>query len=90
MSLIRQRRRKAPRRDDGGPAELPPQPFSPADLVLLCSFGSDLSGTRTHQELQSALMLAGYRGVFNRYFIATSPLLDRRAGSHYVLHRYAP
>jgi hypothetical protein len=90
MSLIRQRRRKAPGRDDRGPAELAPQPFSSADVVLLCSFGPDLSGSRTHQELQSVLMLAGYRGVFNRYFIAASPLLDRRAGGRYVLHRYAP
>jgi hypothetical protein len=90
MSLIRQRRRKAPGRDDREPALLAVQPFSFADLVLLCSFGPDLTGARTRHELGHALMLAGYRGAFNRHLLATSPLLDRRAGNRYVLHRHAP
>ena len=88
MSLIRQRRRKAPGRDDREPAPPAVQPFSSADLVLLCSFGPDLTSSRTHDELRTALMLAGYRGAFNRHLIATSPLLDRRAGNRYVLHRH--
>ena len=88
MSLIRQRRRKATGRDNREPTQRPVQPFSPADLVLLCSFGPDLTGSRTRHELGQALMLAGYRGAFNRHLLATSPLLDRRAGNRYVLHQH--
>ena len=89
MSPIRHRRRTA-HRNDATPAELAAQLFSSADLVLLCSFGPYWPAHEPIKELQSALMLAGYRGAFNRHLIATSALLDRRAGSRYVVCRYAP
>jgi hypothetical protein len=90
MSLIRQRRRRDPGRHVEPLAQFAGQPFSSADLVLLCSFGPDLVRPRTQRELRRALLLAGYGGPLCRHLILTSPLLQRRAGNRYVLHRFAP
>jgi hypothetical protein len=90
MSRTRQWRRTAPGPAGRGLTQPAAQPFSCADLVLLCSFGPDLASTRTHHELHDALLLAGYRGALPRHLIATSPLLDRYAGNRYALHRYDP
>ena len=88
MSEIRQRRRKGPGRRMGSLEQLATEPFPSADLVLLCSFGADLARTRTGQELRLALCLAGYGGAHGRHLIQTSPLLRRRAGDRFVLHRF--
>ena len=64
------------------------EPFPSADLVLLCSFGPDLDRTRTHQELRVALRSAGYGGSLGRHLILTSPLLRRRPGNRFTLHRF--
>ena len=90
MSLIRQRRRRYPGGQVGPLDQLAAQPFSSADLVLLCSFGPDLVRPRTQRELRHALLLAGYRGPLGRHLILTSPLLQRRAGNRYVLQQFSP
>ena len=88
MGVIRQRRRNDPPRRVGPLEQLVTEPFPSADLVLLCSFGADLARTRTGQELRLALCLAGYGGAHGRHLILTSPLLRRRAGDRFVLHRF--
>ena len=89
MSLIRQRRRKGRGRQVGPLELLAAEPFPSADLVLLCSFGADLTRTRTGQELRLALWSAGYGGPLGRHLILASPLLRRRPGNRFVLHRFA-
>ena len=88
MSVIRQRRRKGPQRRVGPLEQLATEPFPTADLVLLCNFGADLTRSRTGQELRHALCLAGYGGAHGRHLILTSPLLRRRPGDRFVLHRF--
>ena len=88
MSLIRQRRRNHPERWVTPLEHLAVEPFPSADLVLLCSFGADLTRTRTGQELRLALSSAGYGGPLGRHLILASPLLRRRPGNRFVLHRF--
>lgn len=87
MSVLRQWRRQGP----GGRVEpveyLAAKPFPSADLVLLCCFGPDLDRTRTDRELRAALRSAGYSGALGRHLINTSPLLRRRPGNRFALHR---
>jgi hypothetical protein len=86
MSLLRQRRRRDPRRR-ADLLRLAADPFPAGDLVLLCTFGPDLALPRTHQDLSRALLQAGYDGPLTRHLIATSPMLQRH-GNHYVLQRF--
>ena len=67
---------------------LPQNHFCSADLVLVCCFGLDLGRTRTHRELRAALRSAGYGGPLGRHLIHTSPLLRRRPGNRFTLHRF--
>jgi len=88
MNLIRQRRRNGPNRWVKPLEQLATEPFPSADLVLLCSFGLDLDRTRTHLELRVALRSAGYGGPLGRHLILTSPMLRRRPGNRFTLHRF--
>jgi hypothetical protein len=88
MSVNRQRRRRGLVRWVEPLEHLAAEPFPSADLVLLCSFGPDLNRTRTHQELRLALRLAGYGGPLGRHLILASPLLRRRPGNRFALHRF--
>lgn len=62
-------------------------PFPTSDAILLCCFGPDVGGTRTHAQLHTALLSAGYVGPQARHLIRTSPLLRRLPGSRYQLRR---
>ena len=88
MSPIRRRRRKGSDRCVEPLEQLASEPFPSADLVLLCGFGPDLDRIRTRQELRGALRLAGFDGPLGRYLVLTSPLLRRRAGNRFALHRF--
>jgi hypothetical protein len=46
-----------------------------ADCVLLACFGLDLNGTRSRNDLCTALRRAGYPGALTRHVLRTSPLL---------------
>ena len=61
------------------------QPVPTADLVVLCCFGLELSGERTHEELRQALREAGFTGPLVRHSIKNSPLLERAAKRSYRL-----
>lgn len=88
MRVNRQRRRQVPWRRVEPLEHLAANPFPSADLVLLCSFGLDTDRVRTGQELRLALRLAGFGGPLGRHLIRTSPLLWRRAGNRFALHRF--
>ena len=87
MSLIRQRRRNRPERWVTTLEHLAVEPFPSADLVLLCDFGPDLDGTRTHHQLRLALRSAGYGGSLGRHLIL-SPMLRRLRGNRFALLRF--
>jgi hypothetical protein len=88
MSSNQPWRRNRPGRRLGPLEQLAVEPFPSADLVLLCDFGPDLDRTRTRQELRAALRVAGFGGPLGRHLVLTSPLLRRRAGNRFALHRF--
>jgi len=89
MPTIRRRGRRRQGRPAGRIVEFLGQPFPASDLVLLCTFGPDLSGPRTRQELRDALSRAGYDGALGRHLLQTSALLQRRPGKEYALRQAA-
>lgn len=64
------------------------QPFPTPDAILLCSFGLDGTGTRTHRQLRTALRSVGYVAPLARHLILISPLLRRLPGSRYQLRQF--
>jgi hypothetical protein len=66
------------------------EPFSTADLVLLCSFGADLAAERTTRQLRRALVLAGLPGPATGQLIRSCPLLRRGAGRRFHLREFQP
>jgi hypothetical protein len=66
------------------------EPFATADQVLLCCFGPDreTSGTRSHAELRTALVDAGFRAPAAHHLIRTTPLLCRAADGRYLLREF--
>ena len=77
MSPISRRRRTGAGQPVAPLIQLALEPLFPADLVLLCSFGPDLHGQRTGQELRHALRRAGYGGPLGRHLVLTNPMLLR-------------
>lgn len=65
-------------------------PFPTSDAILLCSFDPAVASTRTHAQLRTALLAAGYVGPQARHLIRISPLLRRLPGSRYQLRRFEP
>ena len=61
------------------------QPFPTSDQVLLCSFGLDLAGQRTVQELRDSLRAAGFAARVTRHLIRISPVLCRASKGRYRL-----
>jgi hypothetical protein len=61
------------------------QPIPTTDQVLLCCFGSELSGERTYRQLRRALLQAGFTGPLARHIINMSPCLRREAKGTYRL-----
>jgi len=61
------------------------QPIPTTDHVLLCCFGSELTGERTSRQLRRALLQAGFTGPLARHIINMSPCLSREAKSSYRL-----
>jgi hypothetical protein len=64
------------------------EPFPSADLVLLCTYGSDPGRTRTFRELRRALWRAGYAGSLGRHLILTSALLRRDTRNRFGLRPF--
>ncbi len=64
------------------------QPFPMSDLVLLCSFASDLRGYRTSQHLRHALITAGFLPRLTGHLISVSPLLRRSSRGCYELRPF--
>jgi hypothetical protein len=71
-------------------AEYLDQPFPTSDHVLLCSFGLDLRGERTRQQLRAVLRSAGFPGPVTRHLIGISPLLRRGSKGRYRLREFQP
>ena len=65
------------------------QPFSTADYVLLCCFGTELLGQRTYQELHHALIQSGFTGPLVRHLISVSPVVRRAANRCYSIRKFA-
>ena len=65
------------------------QPFSTADYVLLCCFGSEPRGQRTYQELHQALIQSGFTGPLARHLISVSPVVRRAANRCYCIRKFA-
>ena len=65
------------------------QPFSTADYVLLCCFGTEQLGQRTYQELHQALIQSGFTGPLVRHLISVSPMVRRAANRCYSIRRFA-
>jgi hypothetical protein len=65
------------------------QPFSTADYILLCCFGTELQGQRTHQELHQALIQSGFTGPLVRHLISVSPVVRRAANRGYCIRKFA-
>ena len=65
------------------------QPFSTADYVLLCCFGTELLGQRTYQELRQALIQSGFTGPLVRHLISVSPVVRRAADRCYSIRSFA-
>ncbi len=61
------------------------QPIPTSDQVLLCCFGSELSGQRSDRQLRRALLQAGFTGPLARHIINMSPCLSREAKRTYRL-----
>jgi hypothetical protein len=66
-------------------AQLVEEPFPTSDQVLLCSFGGDLAGERTTQQLRNCLLAAGFAARVTRHLIRISPLLRRSSKGRYQL-----
>ena len=64
------------------------QPFSTADYVLLCCFGTELIGQRTYQELHKALIQSGFTGPLVRHLIIVSPVVRRVANRCYSIRKF--
>jgi hypothetical protein len=56
--------------------------ISPADLALLCVFGTGSEPVRSREQLRQALLLAGYSGSHAVHLIKTSPQLARADARH--------
>ena len=65
--------------------ELPIQPPSTAELVVLCSFGLRHGSERSGSDLRRALVEAGYAPAEARAFLRTSPLVERTSRTGYRL-----
>ena len=63
------------------------QPIPTSDHVLLCCFGSELTGERTYRQLRRALLQAGFTGLLARHIITMSPCLSRDAKGAYRLRK---
>ena len=61
------------------------QPIPTSDQVLLCCFGSELTGARSNHQLREALLQAGFTGPLARHVINMSPCLSRQANGTYRL-----
>ena len=66
-------------------AQLMKEPFPTSDQVLLCSFGGDLAGERTAQQLRNSLLAAGFAARVTRHLIRISPLLRQSSKGRYQL-----
>ena len=86
MKEFRRRRRRPGVPDDL--ESLAARQFPEAELVLLCSFGPDPSGTRTGRELRRALLLAGYRGNLATHLMSESTVLEQFARDSYSLRTF--
>ena len=64
------------------------QPFPTSDLVLLCSFGSDLDAERTARQLHRELLTAGFPAPMARHLIRVSPMLRRTSNGHYRIRQF--
>ena len=65
------------------------QPFSTADYVLLCCFGTELRGQRTYQQLHQALIQSGFTGPLVRHLISVSPVVRRATNRCYSIRKFA-
>lgn len=64
------------------------QPFPSSDLVLLCSFGSDLDRECTARQLHRELLAAGFPGALARRLIRISPVLRRTSTGQYRIQQF--
>ena len=64
------------------------QPFPSSDLVLLCSFDSDLDTECTARQLHRELLTAGFRGALARHLIRVSPVLRRTSTGYYRIQQF--
>jgi hypothetical protein len=63
--------------------------FPTSNQVLLCSFGGDLAGEQTAQQLRDALLGAGFAARVTRHLIRASPLLRRSSRDGYQLRPWS-
>jgi hypothetical protein len=61
-----------------------------SDQILLCSFGLNLDGERTEDELCAQLRTAGFTAPAIRHLIRTSRLLRRDSAGCYHLRAFRP
>lgn len=59
-----------------------------ADLILLCSFRTDLDGEQTYDQLRKYLLAKGFRAPVARYLIRSSEILQRVSRNRYRLRGY--
>lgn len=59
-----------------------------ADLILLCSFRTNLDGEQTYDQLRKYLLARGFRAPVARYLIRNSEILQRVSRNRYRLRGY--
>lgn len=66
------------------------RPLGTSDLVLLCSFGPDLTAERTTKEVRRALLAAGFSPAAAGKLIRSSSLVRRGDGRRLRLREFQP